>query len=153
MDIFNVTPVSKNMSPIAGALMLDGQGGDDFVIFDDRYFGPPSFTINSFTDTPFTTSHAAAMSYGNVEHIQFYGSDDSSLTTVKSLPAHLSSISLYGDGGSDSFLIGEAATGLAPVGLTAIAIDGGVGGDSITIHDEANLADDVYTFTSTTFDK
>src|SRR6185295_14158834 len=112
-DTFNITPIGKNLGAIAGELILDGQGGSDTLNLDDSNFGPPGFTINSFSDTTFTTSHAASMNYADVEHMNYYNGDDGSLTTIKGLPASLATFNFFGNGGVDNLLVGEAATGLA----------------------------------------
>jgi murein DD-endopeptidase MepM/ murein hydrolase activator NlpD len=153
VDSFNVTPISKNLDAINGQLRLTGGPGIDFLTIDDHNYGVPGFTINSFTTTSFTTSHAAAILYPGVEHITYHNGDDGGLTTIKSLPASLLTLDLLGHDGADSFLVGEAATGLAPLGTVSISIDGGAANDSIAIHDDSNANNDTYTLTSTTFDK
>jgi len=152
-DTFNVTPVSKNLNAIDAQLTLNGQAGIDFLTIDDRNFGVPGFTINSFSTTTFSASHAAAILYPEVENIDYHNGDDSSFTTIDSLPPSLLTLDIFGHDGADSFLVGQAATGLAPLGTATITIDGGAANDSIAIHDDPNANNDTYTLTATTFDK
>ncbi|HEV8604442.1 MAG TPA: peptidoglycan DD-metalloendopeptidase family protein [Tepidisphaeraceae bacterium] len=152
-DFFMVTPIGQNLGAITANLKLMGEAGKDSLSLDDRNYGPAPLTTNTLTEDTFTTSHAAAITFDSLAQILWQGSDDPSFFSIPSLPADVK-VELDGRGGVDSFVLGNAAKGIADLKNATVEIDGGAvgGADSIGINDAANPDNDSHAITATTFD-
>jgi uncharacterized delta-60 repeat protein len=152
-DTFNITPVGRNLGAIQGELVLERVGGDDELVIDDGGFD--LFSLSTVTSGRFVSaSRSAPINYSSLlRRLTYHNGPGGSLTTVESLGGSLI-LDLNGNGGVDSFVIGEAATGLAPL-LNAddVNISGGGDNDSITIHDEPNALNHTYSLDAQRFDK
>jgi hypothetical protein len=143
-NTINATPGSEDIADLAGALTIQGNGGQTILNIDDQL---DPFSGNSYTLTSSTVAsvYSAPITYSGIQGVTLNGSSRGStyyvLSTNPGTP-----VSVTGGAGNDTFNIGSHLHVLDSI-RGPLAVDGGSGTDTVNLFDQGELIGQDYTLT------
>lgn len=120
-DLFHLAPDDRDLTALARGLILNGQGGGDLLVADDRsYAGSAPYTLTGGT---LTRGGFPGVQFSGLETVRLLLSDAKNTVDIQGSKAG-TEVRVEGNGGDDTFRITDTPH-------AKISIDGGSGFDRV----------------------
>src|SRR5262249_22541948 len=160
-DTITVGSATSSLADIAGALTINGQAGNDTLLFNDvAAVGGVNYTL---TATTLNRSGAALITFGTIESLTLTGGNNGNIITVASTPAAVpvtvnagngndtvnvqaiaAALTVNGQGGNDTINVGNAANVLDSIAGT-LTVNGDAGTNTVNVNDQGTGGPRTYT--------
>jgi hypothetical protein len=145
-NVVNVSPATHNLYWVT-TLTVDGGGGAALTLDDGANAAATAYTItaNSLTRSP-VGRPAATINYAHLTGLKLLTGSAADVVNVEGIPAPTTVI---GGGGAETFNVAPASLNLGGINGT-LTFDGGTGGATLTVNDQANPTSSGLLFKPTT---
>ena len=137
-DTVTISGQAHDLSNIQSTVTVTGNGQDSKLTVDDQAglggFLGTGYTVSSTQLTRTDGVHpTTVINYSSLQGLTLNTSNKGDIDSIESLPA-----ATVVNGGAGPSLVGVSSTAKNLDGIGSLTIDGGTGGATVTVHDEAN---------------
>jgi Ca2+-binding RTX toxin-like protein len=145
-DTIHISPIARFLDGVAGSLTIHGgTGSDSFTIHDQAN---PFGDTYALTPTTVSRTFAAPITYGTLETVLVNAGGGNSIITIQGT-APGTAVTVNAGAGNDTIQVSPVDNFLSHLAGN-LTINGGLGFDALTLHDQVNPFGDAYTLTATT---
>ncbi len=142
-NVFNLTPTSKNLNNLAGAVTINAGSASTVNVDDQSNAAVATYTV---TATNLSRSGFAGLTYAGLGTLALNGGSAADIYNIQNTAAG-STVKVTGGAANDTFNLGNSnsLSGL----LGAVTVNGGGGSNTLTANDSASASGQSYTLSST----
>ena len=142
-NVFNLTPTSKNLNNLAGAVTINAGSATTANVDDQSNAVVATYTV---TATNVSRSGFAGLTYAGLGTLALNGGSAADIYNIQSTAAG-STVKVTGGAGSDTFNLGSSNSLNGIQG--AVNVNGGGGSNTLNANDSASASGQTYTLSST----